>query len=107
MYGIGEYPPIPGLKGARALVVDDDAQTCMSVSKMLREIEMESDWTTSGKEAILRAREAHNQGAEFKVYIIGWLMPDMNGIETVRRIRKVTRTRHADHHIDGLRLGRH
>ncbi len=49
---------------------------------------MEADWTTSGKEAILRAREAHNQGAEFKVYIIDWLMPDMNGIETVRRIRK-------------------
>ena len=84
-----KYPPIPGLKGTRALVVDDDAQTCMSVSKMLREIEMEADWTTSGKEAILRAREAHNQGAEFKVYIIDWLMPDMNGIETVRRIRKV------------------
>ena len=84
-----KYPPIPGLKGARALVVDDDAQTCMSVSKMLREIEMEADWTTSGKEAILRAREAHNQGAEFKVYIIDWLMPDMNGIETVRRIRMV------------------
>lgn len=84
-----KYPPIPGLKGTRALVVDDDAQTCMSVSKMLREIEMEADWTTSGKEAILRAKEAHNQGAEFKVYIIDWLMPDMNGIETVRRIRKV------------------
>ena len=33
--------------------------------------------------------EAHNQGADFKVYIIDWLMPDMNGIETVRRIRKV------------------
>ena len=81
--------PIPELRGARALVVDDDAQTCMSVSKMLREIEMTADWTTSGKEAILRAQEAHEQGRGFKVYIIDWLMPDMNGIETVRRIRKV------------------
>lgn len=81
--------PIPELRGARALVVDDDAQTCMSVSKMLREIEMTADWTTSGKEAILRAQEAHEQGRDFKVYIIDWLMPDMNGIETVRRIRKV------------------
>ena len=81
--------PIPELRGARALVVDDDAQTCMSVSKMLREIEMAADWTTSGKEAILRAEEAHEQGRDFKVYIIDWLMPDMNGIETVRRIRKV------------------
>ena len=80
--------PIPELRGARALVVDDDAQTCMSVSKMLRQIEMTADWTTSGKEAILRAQEAHEQGCDFKVYIIDWLMPDMNGIETVRRIRK-------------------
>ena len=81
--------PIPELKGARALVVDDDAETCMSVSKMLREIEMTADWTTSGKEAVLRAREAYEQNQEFKVYIIDWLMPDMNGIETVRRIRMV------------------
>ena len=81
--------PIPELRGARALVVDDDAQTCMSVSRMLRDIEMAADWTTSGKEAILRAQEAHEQGRDFKVYIIDWLMPDMNGIETVRRIRKV------------------
>ena len=81
--------PVPELKGARALVVDDDAQTCMSVSRMLREIEMTADWTTSGKEAVLRAKEAYEQNQEFKVYIIDWLMPDMNGIETVRRIRRV------------------
>ena len=80
---------IPELKGARALVVDDDAETCMSVSRMLREIEMTADWTTSGKEAVLRAKEAYEQNQEFKVYIIDWLMPDMNGIETVRRIRMV------------------
>ena len=84
-----KYSPLPEFKGARALVVDDDAQTCMSVSKMLRDIEMNADWTTSGKEAVLRAEEAHEQGKEFKVYIIDWLMPDMNGIETVRRIRKI------------------
>ena len=84
-----KYSPLPEFKGARALVVDDDAQTCMSVSKMLRDIEMNADWTTSGKEAVLRAEEAHEQGEEFKVYIIDWLMPDMNGIETVRRIRKI------------------
>ena len=81
--------PVPELKGARALVVDDDAQTCMSVSRMRREIEMTADWTTSGKEAVLRAKEAYEQNQEFKVYIIDWLMPDMNGIETVRRIRMV------------------
>ena len=84
-----KYKSVPELQGARALVVDDDANTCMSVCKMLRDIEMLADWTTSGKEAILRAKEACEIKKEFKAYIIDWQMPDMNGIETVRRIRKV------------------
>ena len=84
-----KYRPVPELQGCRALVVDDDANTCMSVSRMLRDIEMIADWTTSGKEAILRAKEAFEMKKEFKAYIIDWQMPDMNGIETVRRIRKV------------------
>ena len=83
------YEPVPQLRGARALVVDDDTNTCMSVSKMLRGIEMRPDWTTSGKEAVIRAQEAYEEKDEFKAFIIDWLMPDMNGIETVRRIRKV------------------
>ena len=81
--------PIPELLGARALVVDDSMDTCRSVSKMLRDIQMRPDWTTSGKEAIVRAQDAAEMMDEYKVYIIDYLMPDMNGIETVRRIRKV------------------
>ena len=84
-----KYEPVPELQGARALVVDDDTDTCMSVSKMLKQIGMRADWTVSGKESIIRAKEAYEEGDEFKAYIIDWLMPDMNGIETVRRIRKV------------------
>ncbi|MDO4486815.1 MAG: response regulator [Bacillota bacterium] len=84
-----KYEPVPELQGARALVVDDDTDTCMSVSKMLKQIGMRADWTVSGKESIVRAKEAYDEGDEFKAYIIDWLMPDMNGIETVRRIRKV------------------
>ena len=81
--------PIPALMGARALVVDDDLDTCRSVSKMLRDIKMRPDWTASGKEAIVRAQDAADMKDEYKVYIIDYLMPDMNGIETVRRIRRV------------------
>ncbi|MDO4481999.1 MAG: response regulator [Bacillota bacterium] len=86
---IVKYEPIPELLGARALVADDDTDTCMSVSKMLKHIGMRADWTASGKEAVVRAKEAFEEKDEFKVYIIDWLMPDMNGVETVRRIRKV------------------
>jgi PAS domain S-box-containing protein len=78
---------IPELQGLRALVADDDFNTCSSVTKMLADIGMRPDWTTSGKEAVLRVKLAGEQDDEYAVYIIDWLMPDMNGVEVVRRIR--------------------
>ncbi|MDY3920268.1 MAG: response regulator, partial [Candidatus Limivivens sp.] len=79
----------PELKGMHALVADDDFDTCASVSKMLAGIGLRAEWTTSGKEAVLRATFAMENGDDFQVFIIDWLMPDMNGIEVIRRIRKV------------------
>ena len=75
------------LNGFRALVADDNMDSCVSVEKMLRTIGLRPEWTTSGKEAVFRARYATEQNDPFKVYIIDWLMPDMNGVEVVRRIR--------------------
>ena len=83
------YEPVPELQELRALVADDDTDTCLSICKMLRDIGMRPDWTNYGKEAVIRAKEAYEQGDKFRAYIIDWLMPDVNGIETVRRIRKV------------------
>lgn len=79
---------IPKLKGFRALVADDNMDSCSSVTKMLRTIGMRPEWTTSGKEAIFRSEMAIDENDPFKVYIIDWLMPDMNGVEVVRRIRE-------------------
>ena len=81
--------PLPELNGLRALVADDDTNTCLSICSMLREIGMRPDWTNYGKEAVIRAKEALDHADAFQVYIIDWLMPDQNGIETVRKIRKV------------------
>ncbi|MGN0077770.1 MAG: response regulator, partial [Coriobacteriales bacterium] len=78
---------IPQLKGFRALVADDNMDSCSSVSKMLRTIGMRPEWTTSGKEAVYRVRMAAEERDPFRVCIIDWLMPDMNGVEVVRRIR--------------------
>ncbi len=80
---------IESLQGLRVLIADDDTDTCLSISSMLIEIGMRSEWTVSGKEAVIRAKHAVDMGDEFFAYIIDWLMPDMNGIETVRRIRRV------------------
>ena len=83
------YETIPKLQGMRALVADDDTDICLSVSRMLEEIGMRADWTTSGKEAVVRAKYAFDRDDEYNTYIIDWMMPDMNGVETARRIRRV------------------
>lgn len=56
---------------------------------MLSSIGMHPDWTTLGKEALIRTEFALDQNEPYSAYIIDWLMPDMNGIELVRRIRKL------------------
>ena len=84
-----KYEAIPELQGLRALVADDDANACMSIASMLSVIGMRAEWTTAGKEAVLRTQFAIDQGDAFHAYIIDWLMPDMNGIEVVRRIRRI------------------
>ena len=77
-------------KNCHALVVDDDFNTCDSVSYMLQQIGMRAEWTLSGKEAVLRTRQALTRKDDYDVYIVDWLLPDVNGIEVVRRIRRET-----------------
>ena len=80
---------IAELEGLKALVVDDDFNTCDSVTKMLVKVGMRSEWTLSGKEAVLRARQSLELGDAFHAYIIDWHLPDMNGIEVTRQIRSL------------------
>ncbi len=84
-----KYEVVPQLQGVRVLVADDDSNTAISVSRMVQEIGIRSEWALSGKEAVLRTKVAVEQNDEFGAYIIDWMMPDLNGIETVRRIRKL------------------
>ena len=80
---------IAELEGLKALVVDDDFNTCDSVTKMLMRVGMRSEWTLSGREAVLRARQSVELGDAFHAYIIDWRLPDMNGIEVTRQIRSL------------------
>ncbi len=80
---------IKELQGLRALVVDDDFNVCDSVSKMLKQIGMRSEWTTSGREAAYRAKLAYEEGDSYHTYIIDWQMPETSGVETARKIRSV------------------
>ena len=79
---------IKELNGLRAMVVDDDPNSCDSVTKMLKQLGMRAEWTTSGKEAVYRADQAHNEGDSYHTFIIDWQMPEISGVETTRRIRQ-------------------
>ena len=75
------------LEGLRALVVDDDFNVCDSVSRMLKKIGLRSEWTTSGREAVYRAKTAHEEGDSYHTFIVDWQMPGLSGVETARSIR--------------------
>ena len=80
---------ITELEGLKALVVDDDFNTCDSVTKMLVKVGMRAEWTLSGKEAVLRVRQSIEMSDVYHAYIIDWRLPDMNGIEVTRQIRSL------------------
>ena len=80
---------ITELEGLKALVVDDDFNTCDSVTKMLVKVGMRAEWTLSGKEAVLRARQSIEMSDVYHAYLIDWRLPDMNGIEVTRQIRSL------------------
>lgn len=83
---------IQELQNCKALVVDADFNICDSISYMLGQLGMQAEWTLSGKEAVLRSHQTISRGTDYSVYIVDRLLPDMDGIEVIRRIRKETGT---------------
>ena len=70
------------------LVVDDDKICCESTVATLSEIGIAGEWVLSGKEAVQRCYEHHEKKEDYFAIILDWKMPEMDGIETARQIRK-------------------
>lgn len=80
-------PEIPEWKGRRALVIHDDPESGKNISNILKRMEVEADYTASGKEALQHGNSA-GEGRNYSVCILDWLMPDMDVAANIREIRK-------------------
>lgn len=76
------------VEGLEVLVVDDDKIACLNTSSCLQEIGINSECVYSGSEAIEKVRQHHLAEKEYFAVIIDLKMPQMNGIETTRQIRR-------------------
>ena len=74
--------------GLSALVVDDDQQACEQAAILMKKIKIDANWCLSGTEALQQVKERHHRGCDFDFCLIDWKMPDMDGIEITRRIRR-------------------
>ena len=75
------------LKGTEVLVVDDDPVVGRQTSSILEDIGAGAVWVNSGIKAIKLVEERLAGGGCFNIAMIDWRMPDMDGVETARRIR--------------------
>lgn len=76
------------LSGLPVLVVDDDKITCESAAALLDELGMRGHWVMSGREAVHLIVKAHEEKDDFFAVILDWKMPEMDGLETLKVIRR-------------------
>ena len=79
----------PSFTHLKTLVVDDDVTVCESAVAALKEMGVKAEWVDSGRKAVALVEKLWNSGKYFDMILIDWKMPEMDGIETARRIRKI------------------
>ena len=70
------------------LVVDDDEILLETAVDTLESLGVTADRARSGMEALGMIAHRHHNGRDYSVVILDWKMPDLDGVETIRRIRQ-------------------
>jgi two-component system sensor histidine kinase/response regulator len=90
--GTGELlsaTPEQNCAGWRALVVDDNDNARLVLSELLKSMFFDVAQAASGQVAIDCLKQAESADQPFQLLFIDWQMPDMDGIETVLRIKQL------------------
>lgn len=72
----------------KILVVDNDEISCEYLVQTLEELGADASWTVSGSDAAEKVLQAHLSGSDFDMVLLDWKMPEMDGMETARAIRR-------------------
>ena len=72
----------------RVLVGDDEIDVTENIQSILSDAGLECDAAIGGLESVDKATRAYEDNNSYDVIILDWKMPDMDGVECVRRIRK-------------------
>ncbi len=70
------------------LVADNNEDLCQSAVFSLKEIGINAEWALNGKMAIEMVKKRHQEDNDYQIVLLDWKMPDMDGLETMREIRK-------------------
>ena len=75
------------LEALDVLIVDDDPIFLQTTADTLESMGVHADCAESGAQALDMIARRHEQGRDYSIVIVDWRMPEMNGVEIVRRIR--------------------
>ena len=73
---------------ARMLAADDEAMVCENIRMTMEEAGVAVDCARNGREALERVRQSEREGRLYDLVLLDWKMPEMDGVETARRIRE-------------------
>ena len=73
---------------SRMILADDDEDICKNIVQAMEKTGVHVDYVTNGADVISTIRTARENGEPYDVILLDWMMPEMDGMETARLIRK-------------------